>query len=118
MTKIDPALYGFIGSLIGGGLVLFSQWLTRRQEDRSHIRELGLKMGLARHENCVRAAQQEADATKKIVTTPPFEACIVDGVKLMEVVSTPGLSAEEMARRIAEYRAYSQSVLDSIQKKK
>jgi hypothetical protein len=118
MIKLDPAVYGLIGSLIGGGLVLFGQWLNRRQEDRRHLRELGLKMGLARHENCVRAAQQIADDTKQVVPIPPFEVCVVDGVRLMEIVSTPGLSAVEMAKRIAQYRDYSQAVLDSIQRKK
>lgn len=91
---------------------------TARIEERKHFRELGFKMALAKFEKNMEMAQQLADATGKFQEAPPFEAFVIEGIKFMDIVATPGLSATETARRMAHLRDFTQIIVHAAMQKK
>lgn len=109
--------FGFLGVVIGVWSSYAVAARTARIEERKHFRELGLKVALTKFEGCAKLAQQVADATGRFQEMPPFEAFVIDGVKFMDIVSTPGLSAHETARQMAELRDFSKIIVQSTKKK-
>ena len=88
-----------------------------QSRERQHYRELGMKMALNKSEWCAKLAQQLANATGRFQEFPPFEAFIIDAMKFMDIVATPDLSAEEMARRMAELRDFIKIIRESAKQK-
>jgi hypothetical protein len=110
-------IFTLAGTAVGGWISYAVAARTARIEERKHFRELGLKVALTKFEECSKFAQQLADATGKFQEIPPFEAFVIDGVKFMDIVSTPGLSAQETARRMAELRDFTKTIREAAKQK-
>lgn len=114
---IITAASSLLGITIGVLSTAYAAARRDRIEERKHFRELGLKVAVTKYEGCARLAQQLADATGKAQATPNFESFVVEGVKFMDILSTPGLSAQEMARRMAELRDFTHTICESTNHK-
>jgi uncharacterized membrane protein YccC len=128
LVGMVTAFAGIIGAVIGvcGTFIITSRTARFEEQrhireiasrERQHFRELGLKVALAKFEGCAKLAQQLANATGKFQEVPPFEAFVIDGVKFMEIVATPDLSADETARRMSELRGFSQFIIQAAKKR-
>jgi hypothetical protein len=111
-------IFTLAGAALGSWVTFAVAAKTARIEERKHFRELGLKVALTKFEGCMKLAQQLANETGKFQPVPPFEAFVINGVKLMEIVSTPGLSADEIARRMAKISDLTQAINHAAQEKK
>ena len=111
-------IFTLAGAALGSWVTFAIAAKTARIEERKHFRELGLKVALTKFEGCTKLAQQLANESGKFQPVPPFEAFVVNGVKLMEIVSTPDLSADEIARRIAKIPDLTQAVNHMPHKRK
>jgi hypothetical protein len=93
----------------------------QRQElelrDRQQFRELGIRVGLANFEQCMALAKSAANRFHEPFRVPPLTGFIIQGIKQMEIVSDPHLSAEEMARKIAECEDFAQTFILAARKK-
>ncbi len=87
-------------------------------KERQQFRELGLKVALTNFEYCMKLAQSAADRFNQPFHIPPLKAFIIQGIKLMEVVSDPHLSADDMARKIADCEDFTQAIVRTTQEKK
>jgi|ERR1035441_6768350 hypothetical protein len=108
--------FTLLGVIIGAWIMSAVAARTARIEERKHFRELGLKVALTKFEGCSKLAQQLANASGKFQDMPPFEAFVIDGVKFMDIVATPGLSARETARRMAELRDFSKIIIQAAKR--
>jgi hypothetical protein len=99
-------LFTLAGTGLGALIMFAAADRTARIEERKHFRELGLKVAMTKFEGCSKLA----DATGKLQDIPPFEAFVLEGIKFMDIVSTPGLSAVETAKRLTELRDFSKTV--------
>jgi hypothetical protein len=117
---IDAYIVGVFtlaGTALGAWVSYAVAARNARIEERKHFRELGLKVALTKFEGCAKLAQQLANTTGKFQEIPPFEAFVIDGVKFMDIVATPGLSAHETARRMAELRDFNKVIIQSAKQK-
>ena len=110
-------IFTIAGTTLGAWVSYAVAARTARIEERKHFRELGLKVTLTKFEGCSKLAQQLADATGKFQEIPPFEAFVIDGVKFMDIVATPGLSAHETARRMSELRDFTKTIREAAKQK-
>lgn len=110
-------IFTIAGTALGAWVSYAVAARTARIEERKHFRELGLKVALTKFEGCSKLAQQLANVTGKLQEIPPFEAFVIDGVKFMDIVSTPGLNAHETARRMAELRDFTKTICEAAIKK-
>jgi hypothetical protein len=109
--------FGLLGVVIGIWSTSAVAARTARIEERKHFRELGLKVALTKFEGCSKLAQQLANSTGRFQEIPPFEAFVIEGIKFMDIVSTPGLSANETARRMSELREFSKTIVHAAKQK-
>jgi len=103
-----------IGGIIGALLSLFGLWLANRSQNRRHTAELGIRIALAKFEYDRQLAQQLANMTHKMQETPPFNAFLIDGIRLMDIVSNRRLSPEQMAERIGSLADFTKTFADAI----
>jgi hypothetical protein len=108
--------FGLLGVVIGIWSTSAVAARNARIEERKHFRELGLKMALTKFEKNMELAQQLANATGKFQEVRPFEAFVIEGFKFMDIVSTPNLSASQMARRMADLRDFTMTVVNAAKK--
>jgi hypothetical protein len=106
-----------LGALASGATAVFITHITKRSEERRHFRELGLKVALTNFEYCMKLAQSAADRYKQMIPVPPLKAFVIQGIKLMEIVSDETLSADEMARRIAASEDFTQTIVQAAKQK-
>jgi hypothetical protein len=129
IAAIIGGAFGLLCAVIGVCGTLFVTARTTRIEDQRHFRELrmkerqqfrelGLKVALTNFEYCMKLAQSAADRFNQPFHIPPLKAFIIQGIKLMEVVSDPRLSADEMARKIADCEDFTQAIVRAAQEKK
>jgi hypothetical protein len=100
---------------------LFDQLRSERAarfEERKHFRELGLKVAILKYERNAALAQQVANlkGPGAVVETPPLEVFVIKGIKFMEIVATPNLSADAAIRRLTELEDFTSTVIDANKK--
>ena len=114
MDSASPTAITIVAAAIGGGIASIvgavSQWLTRRAEARRHYRELGVEIARLKFEQCQALAQQTANATGKFIPMPPFDAFLMQSIKLMEIVSDSSLTAEQVEKRVAGIKPYTDAI--------
>jgi hypothetical protein len=62
-------------------------------------------------------AQQLANLKGGFVDTPPLEFFVIKGIKFMDIVSTPNISADETARRLADLQDFTSTVIHANKQK-
>jgi hypothetical protein len=117
IAAIVGGAFGLICAVIGvcGTLIVTAR--TARIEERRHFRELGLKVALTNFEHCMALAQSAADKYNETFQVPPLKAFVIQGIKLMEIISESNISAQEMAKRIADSEDFTQTIIRAAQKK-
>ena len=111
-------IFTIAGTSLGAWVSYAVAARNARIEERKHFRELGLKMALTKFEKNMELAQQLADATGRFQEVRPFEAFVIEGIKFMDIVATPNLSADEMARRMSDLRDFTQTIVYAAKQKK
>jgi hypothetical protein len=109
----DPYVVGIFtlaGAIVGvcGALAVAAR--AARAEERKHFRELGLKVALTNFEACMKMAQSATDRFNQPLHVPPLKTFIIQGIRLMEIVSDTSLSADEMAQRVAKMEDFTQEI--------
>ena len=89
---------------------------TTRLEERKHFRELGLKVAILNYERNAALAQQLANLKGGFVDTPPLEVFVIKGMKFMDIVATPNISATEAGRRLADLQDFTSTVIHANKK--
>jgi hypothetical protein len=128
VTAIIAGAFGLIGAIVGVCGALFIAARTARideqrhlrelgMKDRQHFRELGLQVAHTKFKKEQEMAQKIADLTGEIRSTPPFSVFVVDGIKMMEIVSDSRLSADEVGVRLAALNDFNESVIKEIRAK-
>ena len=118
LVAIIGGASGLVGVIIGGKISSAAANRAARLEERRHLREIGLKVGLTNFEYCMKLAQSAADRYQQFMPVPPLKAFVIQGIKLMEIASDQNLSAQEMARRIAESEDFTQTIVRAAQERK
>ena len=77
-----------LGALIGAGSSILTAHLTRRAEDLRHRRMIGIEIGRAKFDLAREMANHIARSTGEIVTVPSLDSHLVNGIKVMEIVTT------------------------------
>jgi hypothetical protein len=128
LTAVIGGAFGLVCAVIGVCGTLYVTASTTRIEERRHIRELGLKerqhyrelglkVALVNFEHCSALAQSAADKYHEVFRVPPLKGFIIQGIKLMEIISDPNLSADEMARKIAASEDFAQTIIRDTKQK-
>ena len=107
-------LIALAGSALGflGALVIADR--NARAEERKHFRELGLQVAFAKFKKEGEIAQKMADLTGQIRVIPPISVFVVDGIKMMEVASDKGLSADEVGVKLSELNDFTEAVIRTM----
>lgn len=127
-TVIVSGAVALACSVIGACGTLIVTAVSNRNEERRHIREitlkerqhfreLGLKIALTNFEHSMALAQSAADRFHEVFHVPPLKGFIIQGVKLVEIICQSDISAEEMARRIAESEDFTETIVRAAQEK-
>lgn len=106
-------LFTLAGGLIGGGFTWLAARRRDRLEERKHLRELALKLAVLKFERTEALAQALADRTGKFQEHPPIEAFVLHALRFMDLLDQPGLTPEELGRRLAELQTFSRGVRDA-----
>jgi hypothetical protein len=111
---IDAHTATVIGAIVGagtGGLVtLVGQWLTRRSEERRHLRELVIR-------TAVEDWKYTSDALEKLgAERHPIDPYILRMVKLVEVLETPHLTPEIVRQKLSEVHAITRAATEEIER--
>jgi hypothetical protein len=115
--SIIIGIFTILGTGLGAWITYASAAKAARIEEQKHVRELGLKVALVNFENCMKLAQSAASAYHETFTVPPLKGFIVQGIKLMEIISDPTLDAQEMARRINASEDFAQVIIHAVKDK-
>jgi hypothetical protein len=99
-----------VGAGVGGLVTLIGQWLTRRSEERRHLRELVIR-------TAVEDWKYTSEALKKLgAERPPIDSYILRMVKLVEVLETPHLTPEIVRRKLSEVHAITRAAAEEIER--
>ena len=105
------------GATIGASSALLASHLTRRSEERRHYRELGVSVARAKFDQSMEFAQKAANTTGQIIFVPPFDAHLIHGIRLMEIISDSRLSAQQVGERIAALTDFTTTVTNTVKNK-
>jgi hypothetical protein len=105
----------FVGIIVGSIITLIgtlsSTWITTRSEERRQIRELGLRVALAKFDQQLISARSLARVRgDALIETPPFEQFLTYGIRLVDAVSTKGQKPVAIGKIIAESVRFSEAV--------
>jgi hypothetical protein len=65
----------------------------------------------------MKLAKDYANITGQSQFVPPFESFVIDGMKLVEIASTPNLSADEVAIRMGKLQDFTATIIAAALKK-
>jgi len=106
---IDSGIAALIGSAIGGIVSISTFILARRSEDRRQARLLGVEIGKAMYEHNLAIHKQQASVQGITPGLFPIAPYLLYGIRVMDIVSDPTLSPEDIGKRI-------DAVAESIQR--
>jgi hypothetical protein len=116
MTQLDPAIYGLAGSIIGGGAVVFGQWLGRRQEENRALTEFAIKTAI---ENW----RQMAEKTDRLKAPHheyglnPMDGYLIRTLALVQILRRRKFTPENIQKRMAELDAIGRALQKHLEKK-
>jgi len=90
---------------------------TARIEERKHFLELGLKVALINFEKVLASAQQLANITGRTLEHPHFEVFVIKGIKFMDIVATPNISATEIAGQMNRLQDFTETIINANKQK-
>jgi hypothetical protein len=104
-----------IGSVMGALFSLLGIWLTNRSQERRHHWELGVQVALAKYKKFDEYAQWAANEFGREFRVPPFNVFLIDGIRIMEIVSNKRLNADQIAHRISELIDFTKEIDEAVQ---
>ncbi len=111
---IDAPTATVIGAIVGagtGGLVtLLAQWLTRRSEERRHLREIVIRTAVEDWKY-TSAALEKLGAERH-----PIDSYIFRMLKLVEVLETPHLTPDVVRQKLQEVHAVTRAATEEIER--
>ena len=116
MMQLDPAIYGLVGSIIGGGAVVFAQWLGRRQEENRALTEFAIKTAI---ENW----RQMAEKTDRFKAPyheyglSPMDGYLIRTLALVQILQRRKFTPENIQKRLAELDAIGSALQKHLEKK-
>jgi hypothetical protein len=111
---IDAPTAAVIGAVVGtgmGGLItLLGQWLTRRSEERRHLRELVIR-------TAVEDWKYTSDALEKLnLPRHPVDSYILRIMKLVEILEARHLTPELVREKLREVHAITEAATKEIER--
>ena len=111
---IDAPTAAVIGAILGagtGGIVtLFGQWLTRRSEERRHLREIVIRTAVEDWKY-TSAALEKLGAERH-----PIDSYILRMTKLVEILESRHLTPELVRRKLSEVHAITRAATEEIER--
>ena len=104
------ALVALIATSVGALVTLFGQWLTRRSEERRHLRQL-IVQAAVENWRLASSAAEKAGARRY-----PLDAFILHLLKLGEVLETRPLTADRVRAKLREAHEIDRAVFPEIEK--
>ena len=100
IIAIVSAASGLLGAAIGlcGALAVAKR--TAQAEEHRHFRSLGIEIAKAKFEQQSALAKQLASMKGEPVFIQPYEAFIVYGIRLMDIVTDLSLTPDQIKSRI------------------
>lgn len=119
--QIDVVTASFIGTLIGaiagvGGSVATSI-ITRRSEERRHVRELVIRTALEEWRESVAFAKFKKEREPGCaISVSPLEAFIIPMRKIAAMIERKDLTPEDARKQVREYLLLADAVADEYGK--
>ena len=117
MIQFDPAIYGLAGSIIGGGAVVFAQWLGRRQEENRALTEFAIKTAI---ENW----RQMAEKTDRLKAPhheyglSPMDGYLIRTLALVQILQRRKFTPENLEKNLSELDAIGCALQRHLEKKR
>jgi len=100
---IDTATATLIGASVGAlggfGGVLISTWLSRRSEERKHLRELAVSTAIKNWERMDLDAERLAKQGYRVLKSP-IDVYIVHMVMLVDAITRSGMDEKKMEKEM------------------
>jgi hypothetical protein len=115
MIQLDPAVYGFIGTIAGAGIVVFGQWLTRRQDERRTLTEFAIKTAI---ENW----RQVAEKTDRYKVPHhqyglnPMDGYLIRTLALVQILQNRKFTPKNIESRLADLDAIGRVLQQYLEK--
>jgi hypothetical protein len=117
--QIDAAtatvIAAIVGAGVGGFVTLFGQWLTRRSEERRHIRQLVVQTAIENWRFTSDAAEKLA-ASGYPVDRYPLDSFVLHMLKLSEVLDERRITPELVSKKLREVYAVIEAAGEEIRK--
>ena len=104
MPEISPALAAILGAFVTGLISLAILFISRRFDDRRHMRDLAINAAVQFWAKNAELATQQAQATGKDQYIVPLDSVIVSMLLLAELVSKKRITRENVVRELARIR--------------
>ena len=109
MKEFLPALFGLLGTLIGGGMVVFGQWLGRRQEAQRALQDLALKTAVE-HWREVSARADKFKMPGHDYGPCPLDGYLIRSLGLLHILQGGKLTPAKIQRSLTELAAMGQAL--------
>jgi hypothetical protein len=117
--QIDAATATVIAAIVGagvGGLVtLLGQWLSRRSEERRHLRQLVIQTAIENWRFTSEAAEKLAAAGYR-VDRYPLDSFLLHMLKLSEILDERHITPELVREKLREVHAVTRAAGEEIRK--
>jgi hypothetical protein len=117
--QIDAAtatvIAAIVGAGVGGFVTLLGQWLSRRSEERRHLRQLVMQAAIENWRFTSDAAAKLAQAGYP-VDRYPLDSFLLHMLKLSEVLNERHLTPDLVRTKLQEVHAVTRAASDEIEK--
>ncbi len=102
-----------VGAGVGGFVTLFGQWLSRRSEERRHLRQLVIQTAIENWRFTSEAAEKLA-ATGYHVERYPLDSFVLHMLKLSEILEERHITPELVQKKLRELYAVTRAASEEI----
>ncbi|MFC7339703.1 hypothetical protein ACFQY0_21135 [Haloferula chungangensis] len=110
LVSVIGSVSGIAGVLIGSRIAANAADRASKSAERQHFRELGMQFAMVNFECCVKMAERASDNRGIDCSIPPLRSFVIQGLKVMDVVSDPNLSTKAMIKKIAECEDFADAI--------
>jgi hypothetical protein len=117
MTQFDPAIYGFIGTVAGGGIVVFGQWLNRRQDESRALTEFAVKTAIENWRLIAEKTERFKVAQHQYGLNP-MDGYLIRTLALVQILQKRNFNPKNIEARLAELDSIGKVLQSHLEKKR
>jgi hypothetical protein len=111
IAAISAAVGSIVASVIGGIFSSITTYITRKSDERRHIRETAMRIAMEHWKEVRESAHILGKETGISTQIPAFDSYVIHALKLAELVSTKKLTADNVQSELIEIRKISDAAI-------